>query len=257
MDSREAIDRLGKLGWLPDTNGESLIDTDLLRDAVTLYQGFHGLSLTGILDHFTLASLMAVRFCSLPDVQEQRTQLCAWASPEIGWKITGSLPGVTPQVQQRDFENAWAAWIEGGIRPTMRDSGPQMVEMGAGLIDQPGGTLGWSEVPCGGATKLIRQQYDTAERWNTAVSLPTVAMHEIGHAIGLPHDVAGTLMAPTLNREINRPTEKDIAQARRRYPGPILPPGGPPPIPPDDGAAAKLKSLLEEIKELHARYRQK
>lgn len=48
----------------------------------------------------------------------------------------------------------------------------------------------------------------------------TVAAHETGHAIGLPHDLGGrSIMAPLLHQMAATPTARDIAKLQYLYPG--------------------------------------
>lgn len=48
----------------------------------------------------------------------------------------------------------------------------------------------------------------------------TVAAHEVGHAIGLPHDTTGaSIMAPLLHQMAATPTRRDIAKLQYLYPG--------------------------------------
>lgn len=48
----------------------------------------------------------------------------------------------------------------------------------------------------------------------------TVAAHEVGHAIGLPHDTTGaSIMAPLLHQMAATPTARDVAKLQYLYPG--------------------------------------
>lgn len=61
------------------------------------------------------------------------------------------------------------------------------------------------------------------------IDLCRVAVHELGHMIGIPHLSVGNLMAPTYSTGIATLQGGDIAEAVSRYGPPVNPPT---PVPP-------------------------
>ncbi len=97
------------------------------------------------------------------------------------------------------------------------------IRISAGYIDGPSKTLAQAFLPTAGVNPKNHASsgdivFDSGENgfWNPS-GLLTVAMHEIGHAIGLSHSSFGTLMAPAYDRSITAPQADDIAGARAIY----------------------------------------
>lgn len=149
-------------------------------------------------------------------------------------------PATTPAAIREAFRTAWASWASGlDIDPVEAGPGesPHVMHTFA-RIDGAGKTLAWSMLGDGSVNTKV-QRYDTAETWTLGgpapnqISLPAVAVHEIGHALGLDHDTptADSIMRPHYNSAITRATERDFHRAvsigyrRRSAAGPGDPPG--------------------------------
>jgi hypothetical protein len=79
-----------------------------------------------------------------------------------------------------------------------------------------------------------------------AVQRRTVAAHEIGHALGLPHSNASSIMAPHLGAMASVPTANDIRNLQRLYPGGTGKPGEGQPDNPFQGMVAQLVGLIKK-----------
>lgn len=247
MNIDAIIRRLRALGWALRAN-------ITLSGVVREYQRWHGLDETGDLDVETLASLAAVRFCGLPDrpsEAEPQGKLCRWQDKHITWTWTGGDDLGVPQDQvTRCAEIAWQRWVDvcGIVAERVDDASKADVVMGAGIGREagPSGTLAWSELPCSPTDRQLQQRYDTEERWviaetgtpHNGIDLVRVMCHEIGHAIGLPHQPAGNLMAPMYSAQVWQPQayESSIVSQRRMYGPPVQrpKPGADQPEPPKD-----------------------
>jgi hypothetical protein len=190
--------------------------------------------------------------CSVPDPpwNEQAgtflaARSCQW--PHLGIRIArfdAPLPGLTSTDVAECWREAVDNWgVNCGIRPVWDDRQPNIVAA-AVRIDGAGRTLADSYLPCGmTSTGVCRQRYDTGERWSRAMAVG-VFTHELGHALGLEHDQAGTVMQPYFDGKVIRPTPRDVAQVQARYGKPALIPK-PDPVPtgcscPNCGAGLRI-----------------
>lgn len=102
------------------------------------------------------------------------------------------------------------------------------IRVSSSFIDGRNGTLGVAYQPSDGNVMLVRRGYmtppfigdiviDNAEDWNYD-SLYSVMLHEVGHALGIPHDVddENAVMYPFALGTIEF-AESDIEQIQKRY----------------------------------------
>ncbi|NDC10566.1 MAG: hypothetical protein EBZ75_14750, partial [Oxalobacteraceae bacterium] len=84
-------------------------------------------------------------------------------------------------------------------------------------LDNKGGTLAWSELPCGVAENVqLDQMFDEAEDWSFNMAVAVIC-HELGHALGLPHLANGNLMAPYYDPNVTKPQDGDVAEIIKLY----------------------------------------
>lgn len=212
-----------------------------IKDLIKSYQQYHGLEASGELDSTTLRSIEeAHRFCSHPDVMPEQignNGSCRWPNKDVAWTIVQGLPNVPNEILKQAYTLAWSYISEVcGLTPFfVSEANKAQVIMGSRGIDNAGGVLAESELPCGNV-KVCRQWYDTGENWVISenptqgqIDLVRVACHELIHALGVNHGPAGNLMAPVYSPMIRKPRSWDIEQLQARYgpPNPINPPPGP------------------------------
>ena len=107
------------------------------------------------------------------------------------------------------------------------DSSNVDIRLGFGDIDGSSGTLGVAYYSWNGSNELTQSfiEFDSGENWNLnigstgpGISAYVVALHEIGHAIGIGHsDDSGAVMAAFLNGALTGLTQDDIDAAQAIY----------------------------------------
>ena len=219
-------------GWL--SNPESPLKK--VDEAVKSFQNWAGLPADGTLTKETQEAINAPRICGLPDVLPLAMDAqnpCRWPDGNITYFVNDAFPGLTENETWEVFDWALGAWAAvAGITPS-RASDPNSARIIAFVrrLDGPNGVLAQSELPCGGIRRA-RQEYDSAESWNRTVQARLVALHELGHALGIGHISSGNVMAPIYNGSLNKPQAGDIAELKARYGPPIVvvPPTPQPPV---------------------------
>ena len=170
-------------------------------------------------------------FCAHQDTEEARGGLCKWDMRPARVGVyshinSGELGTLSANGVRGAIKKACERWEEVcGIQFFYPNSAREAhIVIGAGIQREgPGGTLAWSELPCG-PDRQLQQQYDRRERWVIAdnpprgsIDLIRVVCHEIGHAIGISHIGSGNLLAPTYSSRIKGPQAGDIVEAQARY----------------------------------------
>lgn len=132
------------------------------------------------------------------------------------------LSGITEAEALHAYRRAWLAWaavipitpvyISDPSQANVRaDTGPLPAHYAASVAAH-------SQFPCDAVRHgFVDQRFDTSESWTTRLFY-RIAMHEIGHALGLSHSPdPSALMAPIVPRAATTPTPTDIKAARMRY----------------------------------------
>lgn len=192
-----------------------------LHDAVTAFQTFYGLQVTGALDADTLAQLVAVPRCTIKDLvvdPSSGTKVVAnfklgerWDRNRLTWYLTkGPSNDLTDDQVRETLARAFRVWERAAdLKFTEAASPPGDLEIrfesgdhGDGdAFDGGGGTLAHAFFPRQGRISGDIH-FDDGERWTLGsfrgINLTQVAVHEIGHSLGLEHsNVRGAIMFPS------------------------------------------------------------
>ncbi|XP_077295202.1 matrix metalloproteinase 1 [Arctopsyche grandis] len=214
----QAMMYLSQFGYLnPNVRNPSsgaLMDADALVKAISEFQSFAGVNVTGSLDQET-TELMALPRCGVKDKvgfgsssrsKRYALQGSRWRVKNLKYKISKYPRLLTKQevddVVSKAF-NVWSGYTD--LTFTHMRTGQVHIEIrfekgehGDGdPFDGPGGTLAHAYFPVYGGDA----HFDDAEQWSVnsyrGTNLFQVAAHEFGHSLGLSHsDVKSALMAP-------------------------------------------------------------
>ena len=196
-----------------------------LEKAICAYQKFNGLDACGCVDDAT-AHRLNRRRCGLPDfgLTDPSGGPCKWPMQKISYYHEIKMPGLTDEQVSEAYDTAFSQWAEiCNIEPVRVDSPANAniyARSGSGKkhnLDNRGGTLAWSELPCGvHETIQLDQMYDEAEPWSFNMAIAVIC-HELGHALGLPHLNNGNLMAPYYDPNVTSPQKGDIEEMVKLY----------------------------------------
>ncbi|KAM3869117.1 collagenase 3 [Diretmus argenteus] len=171
-------------------------------------QRFFGLPVSGELTEETLAVMRRPR-CGLSDV-EVFGETFRWMKKTLSYRISSYSPTLRASGAQKDFRAAWKLWADVTplrFRRRSRREVDIVIAFHSGdhkdgaPFDGKGGILAHAFRPGFGIGGDVH--FDVDEDWSfnaTGFNLFAVAVHEFGHALGLPHSPdPGAVMYPAYN----------------------------------------------------------
>ncbi|MFC5379375.1 matrixin family metalloprotease [Aquipuribacter nitratireducens] len=235
---------LDRFGYLDRTAVHLMENDDPTQEALARFQRFYGLEPTGVFDEATREAMMQPR-CALPDPQGDPNSIdfattCAWADRSLTFAFDTGTDDVAGGGEFDAIRRAIATWRGlGGLTFTEVAVGASPdIRIGWRPANDPdhsmvGGVLAHADFPpgCSVVTNTLPKPVhfdDTEHTWSVgavsgAFDIETVALHELGHIVGLAHSsVAGAVMAPTVSANFTKRalTQDDVDGFRRLYPAP-------------------------------------
>lgn len=234
---------LQRYGYLASAIEPKVLDTPT-QEALRQFQSYMNIKVTGVIDPDTAAAMEMPR-CGVPDLQP-RGRAAAGVSADFVLRgcdyqakfrtLSYAFVIGTPDVagERQAVRNAFTTWQQ--VIPI------DFVEVGT--ANNPHFTIGWFvgqhgdsspfdgvgntlahafyPPPCGGV-HAGKMHFDDAEQWALAAGagvfdIETVALHEIGHLLGLDHSqVQGSVMFPTYGGQRRALSPDDIAGIQALY----------------------------------------
>jgi hypothetical protein len=252
IPTQEILKTLHTLGYFGNqawAKVKTITGARLLK-AIKEYQEFHAIEEDGVGP--VTASRMARKRCGLPDypMTDAVGGVCKWPVDKmpggvVHYNSALKLPGITAQQAAQAFDLAAVAW--GNVcgikleRWAVAKEANIIAKSGTGRangLDNRGGTLAWSELPCNNDPNAqLSQMYDEAEDWSFNMAVAVIT-HELGHALGLPHLPKGNLMQPYYDPNLIKPQAGDINEMISRYGKPKPLPTPTPTVPGTPGVPA-------------------
>ncbi|XP_072096897.1 matrix metalloproteinase-17 isoform X1 [Mobula birostris] len=232
-DTTAGMEWLTKFGYLPPADpltGQLQIQ-EALTEAIKAMQRFAGLEISGVIDEAT-RSLMKTPRCSLPDVsgvdggsRKRDLQIGAkWNKRNLSWRVrtfprSSQLGHDTIRALMYYALKVWSDVAPLNFHEVAGDNADILIDFPKGQhndhypFDGPGGAVAHAFFP-GDGPAAGDVHFDDDEAWSfrssdsQEVDLFAVAVHEFGHAIGLPHSMSNqSIMRPYYQGPVGDPLQ--------------------------------------------------
>ncbi|MDI1450403.1 matrixin family metalloprotease [Polyangium sp. 6x1] len=198
--------------WTPAVSREpadpELFD-EALEEGVRLYQAQQGLPVTGVVDAET-QRIMKMPRCSHPDYYDPPSVVptleienpythfgSTWSSTALTYRFANYTSDFAQASVRSAIESALFSWRSSSSFSFSEVSSGENISFGfytgshgcSDAFDGSSGVLAHAYSPGGGLGGDVH--FDDAEGWSSAY-LETVALHEVGHALGLGHSAVSS-----------------------------------------------------------------
>uniref|UniRef100_A0A673MSQ2 Collagenase 3 n=1 Tax=Sinocyclocheilus rhinocerous TaxID=307959 RepID=A0A673MSQ2_9TELE len=184
-------------------------EPDSFKAKLREMQHFFGLEESGDVDPQTVAAMRRAR-CGLSDVEPFRRTM-RWTNRTLTYRISRLGSKLTAAQVRTAFRQAWKLWAQAvplKFRRQRRSDADIVISFNnkdhedGSPFDGEGGILAHAFFPGPGIGGDVH--FDDEEAWTTTnakgCNLLAVAVHEFGHALGLPHSSdPGAIMFPAYN----------------------------------------------------------
>lgn len=246
VEFKPVQDFLMRFGYLAEgTFSDNELDNQT-ADALTKYQERNAIKTTGVFDEETRTQMTRHR-CGLPDLDSgvAFSTRCAWQNPNLTYAFDDGTNDVTENGEfdaVRKAFDTWAAVTPLTFTEVEMNQNPDVVidwrPANDPDLSMVGGVLAHADFPpgCGVVTDSLPKPVhfdDEEHEWVIGsevdgFDVETVALHEIGHILGLQHsNVAGSVMFPTVSDNLTKRalTADDLSGIRELYAPNVVPRG--------------------------------
>eukprot|EP00795_Rhopilema_esculentum_P002412 gene2412-18061_t len=252
---KKAANYLKSFGYTPDDFSDEDPTEDGIKDFLTSFQSYAAIPVTGTLDNTTVAKMKESR-CGMRDPRKvfkikgkrQRRYVLQggdWLHKlgpdrKLTWKVINGGSYINKELTRKIMFDSFAKWSKAAnlhFEETTSDDADILVSFAAGShgdfypFDGRGGTLAHAFYPFPGAAISGDVHFDNDEHFTYRKDFGTdimwVAVHEVGHSLGLEHsDRLEAIMYPWYRGSTGKDfdlTNDDVRGIQHIY-GPALNP---------------------------------